>query len=157
MSKLTSLAKFWRLAPSERGLFLRAMLLLAVTGFSLRLVSFRLIQGLLSPVNVAVGKAHSPVKDAAQARQTARIVAAAARHGPYRANCLPTSLVLRYLLLRQGIQADLRVGVRRADCGGLDAHAWVEHADQPLIDRSGIQQRFAPFDQPIRPSGEAPG
>ena len=152
MSTRTDFAEFWRLAPSERGLFIRAMLLLAVTGLGLRLVSFRQIQGVLGPVNSGVGKALSPVEAAAQAVQTARIVAAAARHGPYRANCLPTSLVLRHLLIRQGIQADLRVGVRRADCGGLDAHAWVEHAGKPLIDRSDVHQRFAPFDQPIHPS-----
>ena len=152
MSTQTNFAKFWRLAPFERGLFLRAMLLLAMTGTGLRLVGFRRIQGLLSPVNVAIGKAYSPIENAAQALQTARIVAAAARYGPYSANCLPTSLVLRCLLLRQGIQADLRVGVRKDGCGKLDAHAWVEHAGQPLIDGPDVHQRFAPFDQPIHPS-----
>jgi len=133
------------------------MLLLAMTGISLRLVSFRRIQVLLNPVNLAAGKALSSIEAAAKARQTARIVAAAARHGAYRVNCLPTSLVLRYLLLRQGIQADLRVGVRKADDGRLDAHAWVEHAGQPLIDRFDVGQRFSPFDQPIHPSKVASG
>ena len=157
MSTLTDFAKFWRLAPSERGLFLRAIVLLAMIGIGLRLVSFRRIQGLLGSVNVAAGKTLSPVDAATRACETAWIVAVAARHGPYRANCLPTSLVLRRLLLRQGIQADLRVGVRKADDGRLDAHAWIEHAGQPLIDRSDVHQRFAPFDQPIHPREEASG
>lgn len=157
MSTLTNFAQFWRLAPAERGLFIRATLLLAVTGLGLRWVSFRRIQRLLGRVNLELGKAHSPADAATQAHKTARLVDAAARHGPYRANCLPTSLVLRYLLLRQGIQADLRVGMRKTDGGGLDAHAWVEHAGQPLIDRADIHQHFAPFDQPLHPSEGASG
>ena len=157
MSMRTDFAKFSRLTPFERVFFLRAMLLLTVTGIGLRVVSFRRIQDLLGTSKLAPAKAQSPVESAAQARLTARIVAAAARHGPYRANCLPTSLVLRYLLLSQGIQADFRVGVRKAESGGLDAHAWVEHAGKPLIDRSDVHQRFAPFDQPVHPSGEASG
>ena len=157
MSTCTNFVKFWRLAPTERSLFLHAMLLLTVAGVGLRLVSFRRIQGLFGSSTLAAGKALSPVKAAAQSRQTAVIVAAAARYVPYRANCLPTSLVLRYFLLRQGIQADLRVGVRKADGGRLDAHAWVEHMGQPLIDQPDVHQRFAPFHQAIPPSKRTAG
>ena len=117
MSTCTNFVKFWRLAPTERSLFLHAMLLLTVAGVGLRLVSFRRIQGLFGSSTLAAGKALSPVGAAAQSRQTAVIVAAAARYVPYRVNCLPTSLVLRHLLLRQGIQADLRVGVCKVDQG----------------------------------------
>lgn len=45
--------------------------------------------------------------------------------------CLPQSLALQALLRRQGLSAELRIGVRRAD-GKLQAHAWVEHAGSPL-------------------------
>ena len=153
----TNFAKFWRLTVPERGLFLRAILLLALTGMGLRLFSFRRIQCWLGPVDVVMGKVTPPIMAAAHAQQIARIVAAAARYGPYRANCLPTSMVLRYLLLRQGIQADLRVGVRKSGGERLDAHAWVEHAGQPLIDRADIHQRYAPFDQPLHRSEGASG
>ena len=151
MFKLTNFIKFLRLSSSEQSLFFRATVLLAIVGIGLRLVSFRRIEGLLGSTDVAVGKALSPVDAATQARSTARIVAFASRYGPYRANCLPTSLVLRRYLLRQGIQANLRVGVRKAIDGSLDAHAWVEHAGEPLINRADIDQHFAPFDQPIHP------
>ena len=157
MSMRTDFAKFSRLTPFERVFFLRAMLLLTVTGIGLRVVSFRRIQDLLGTSKLAPAKAQSPVESAAQARLTARIVAAAARHGPYRVNCLPTSLVLRHLLLRQGIQADLRVGVCKVDGGRLDAHAWVEHMGQPLIDQPDVHQRYAPFHQAIPPSKRTAG
>ena len=157
MFKPTNFVRFLRLSSSQQSLFVRATALLAVVGIGLRLVSFRRIEGLLGSTDVAVGKAHSPVDAATQARNTARIVAFASRYGPYRASCLPTSLVLRRYLLRQGIQANLRVGVRKAIDGSLEAHAWVEHAGEPLINRADVHHHFAPFDQPIHPSKEGSG
>ncbi len=45
--------------------------------------------------------------------------------------CLSRSLVLWFLLRRQGVPTTIRIGVRS---GGLplDAHAWVEHEGRPL-------------------------
>ena len=157
MFKPTNFIKFLRLSSSEQSLFFRATVLLAIVGLGLRSLSFRRIEGLLGSTDVAVGKALSPVDAATQARSTARIVAFASRYGPYRANCLPTSLVLRRYLLRQGIQANLRVGVRKAIDGSLEAHAWVEHAGEPLINRADVHHYFAPFDQSIHSSKEGSG
>ena len=157
MFKPTHFNKFLRLSLPEQFLFFRATVLLAIVGIGLRSVSFRRIEGLLGSTNISVGKELSPVDASTQARNTARIVAFASSYGPYRANCLPTSLVLRRYLLRQGIQADLRVGVRKAINGSLEAHAWVEHAGEPLINRADVYQDFAPFDQPIHLSKEGSG
>ena len=157
MFKPTNFIKFLRLSSFEQSLFFRATVLLAIVGIGLRSVSFRRIEGLLGSTDVAVGKALSPVDAAKQARSTARIVAFVSRNGPYRANCLSTSLVLRRYLLRQGIPAELRVGVRKGSDGSLDAHAWVEHAGEPLINRADVYQDFAPFDQPIHLSKEGSG
>ena len=154
MFKPTNFIKFLRLSLVEQSLFFRATALLTIVGIGLRLVSFRRIEFLLGSADLAVGKALSLADAAKQARRTARIVAFASRNGPYRANCLPTSLVLRRYLLRQGIQANLRVGVRKAVDGSLEAHAWVEHADEPLINRADICHYFAPFDQRIHLSKE---
>lgn len=151
MSTLTNFAKFWRLAPSERALVLWAMAWVAVIGMALRLVSFRRIQHMLEPVRGVTRPDPSPQDAGVQARKIASLVAAASRHGPYRANCLPTSLALRRMLLCRGIKANLRVGVRKIAGGKLEAHAWVEHEGQPLIDKPDVHQRFAPFAQPIHP------
>ena len=151
MSTLTNFAKFWRLAPSERALFLVAMVWVAVIGMGLRFVSFRRIQDMLEPVGGVAGPEPSTLDAGVQARKIARLVGAASRHAPYRANCLPTSLALRRMLLCRGIKADLRVGVRKTADGKLEAHAWVEHNGQPLIDKPDVHQRFVPFAQPIHP------
>jgi len=82
--------------------------------------------------------------EAARAAATARLVHAAGARFPWRATCLPRSLVLRSLLLRQRIACDLRIGVRIAE-GRLEGHAWVEHAGLPLAQAPGVEQSFPPF------------
>jgi hypothetical protein len=59
------------------------------------------------------------------------------------------SLVLWWLLRRQGFDGDLRIGVRK-HAGQLQAHAWVEHRGQALNDAG---DGFVPFDTVIVPSG----
>jgi hypothetical protein len=81
---------------------------------------------------------------AARAQATARLVYAAGARFPARATCLPKALVLRSLLKRQRIAADLRIGVRLVD-GRLEGHAWVEHAGVPLSQDANVAERFRPF------------
>lgn len=88
----------------------------------------------------------SPEDAAARARSVARIVAIAAGRGPVRATCLRRSLLLWWLLRRDGVACAVRVGVRRED-GRLHAHAWVEHAGAPLDDDPEIATRFPPFER----------
>jgi len=56
--------------------------------------------------------------------------------------CLRKALVLRRLLSRQGIAADLCIGVRR-EAGRLMAHAWLEldgvSLDEPAVGRDAFQ------------------
>lgn len=43
-----------------------------------------------------------------------------------RATCLPQALAAEALLMRGGLPADLRIGVKKEPSGKLLAHAWVE-------------------------------
>ena len=90
---------------------------------------------------------------AARAAATARLVYAAGARFPFRANCLPKSLVLRTLLLRHGIAADFRIGVRIVD-GRLEGHAWVEHAGAPLGQPPEIACYYTPFPGDLAAVGE---
>lgn len=83
-----------------------------------------------------------------KAQATARMVEVAARHNPFRLLCLPRSLALWWLLRRQGIGADLRIGVTPNE-RGLEAHAWVEYKGVALNDQDDVHERFAPFDAAI--------
>ncbi|ESA35189.1 microcin j25-processing protein mcjb [Leptolyngbya sp. Heron Island J] len=64
------------------------------------------------------------------------------------ANCLKKSLVLWSLLRAQGIDGQLRIGVRQ-DTQKFEAHAWVEWQDFILGDRQDVRKQFAMFDRPI--------
>lgn len=81
---------------------------------------------------------------------TARLVRIAARYNPIRLTCLPRSLALWWLLRRQGLDTDLRIGVTPKK-GGLEAHAWVEFQGVPLDNQDDVRERFAPFHETITP------
>ena len=89
----------------------------------------------------------------ARARSAAKIVAIAAARGPVRATCLRRSVLLWWLLKRDGIETVLRVGVSR-DSATLHAHAWIEYLGRPLNDADDIALRFPAFDQNF---GASPG
>jgi hypothetical protein len=78
-------------------------------------------------------------------------VGIAARHAPYRGNCLSQSLTLWWLLLGQGIQSDLRIGVTSPP-GRFEAHAWIEYDGAVINDRPDIGLLFRKFDRPINSS-----
>jgi hypothetical protein len=78
------------------------------------------------------------------ARNIARLVHIAARHGIYSANCLNRSLVLWWLLQRRGLCSEIRYGARTG-AQGFEAHAWVEYANQIIGDNLDIHRDFAPF------------
>lgn len=154
MFRRADFARFRRLSGLERLLFLRAVGLLLLIGLGLQLLGFSRVQSVFRQRATVPNGRFGPVEAAQRARQTAHLVSAAARHGIYRANCLPTSLALRRLLQGQGIEANLRVGVRKAG-GKLEAHAWVEHQGQPLIDGPDVHERFAAFSEPVHHGEEA--
>jgi hypothetical protein len=147
----------WRrarqLTREERGVFLRALLLLPLTALVLRWAGLRHCQRLLG----CGGKQPRHVENVPpqQAQSTARLVAAAGRWGLWRGNCLERSLVLCSLLARWGIPAELRIGVR-FEAGKLMAHAWVTSHGTVLTDSGEDVQPFAAFERAVVPHQEVP-
>ena len=147
---MNSWRKFWRLSRFERRLFIESLLLLPLSGLALRLISFKRLQSFLTHL----APANQSSKEMAQiARITNVMVQAAARHGAYRATCLPQSLTLWWLLRRQGIESDLRFGARK-EAGCMEAHAWVELGGIPLNETFDVDQRFKPFERAVIPARE---
>jgi hypothetical protein len=142
MARLSRSWRTWRaLSWAQRRLLARAWLLLPPVVVRLRLSGFRRAQAALLGRTAAPGDGDLP---AAQA--TARLVLSAARWSPVPASCLPRALVLARLLRDQGLAAELRIGVARAD-GRFAAHAWVEHGGVPLADRQDVALHYAPFER----------
>ena len=148
MSATFRLAKLRRLTRSERQILLRALAMLPLTALALRVAGLRRVQAVLARLSPLSGRACDDPDASMHAKHAARLVSAAARHGPYKAKCLPTALALQSILRRRGIEADLRLGVRK-DCGRIEAHAWLEHRGIPLIDSADVHERYGAFAEAI--------
>jgi hypothetical protein len=83
--------------------------------------------------------------------ELARLVDAASRHHIRPVRCLHRSVVLQSLLARQGLDAELRIGVQRQQ-GRMLAHAWLERAGVPLAESPDIADLFLP----LAPAREIP-
>lgn len=75
-------------------------------------------------------------------RTTAAMVRTATQYGIMQSSCLVRSLVLWKLLQDQGINSQLRIGVRH-HAGQFQAHAWVEYSGVPLNESPQVQKQFA--------------
>jgi len=142
------LAKWCRLSGEEHGILLLALVLLPMIALGLRFAGLRRIRALLAcrrPLAEIQADAEHAL---ARAAAVARLVAAAARHGPYKAKCLPIALTLAWLLQRRGMATDLRLGVRKA-AARFEAHAWIELGGTPLIDGPDVHERFVAFEPVI--------
>ncbi len=138
---------FWRLEWRSRWLFFQALWLLPVVALSLRIWGFRRTQSTLARLVTAPVMPSPSTNQLPQVKNTARMVGLAVRYSPPWANCLKKSLVLWWLLRRQGIDSELRIGVQCA--GNFQAHAWVEYEKVVLNDRWDVRDRFAVFERSI--------
>ncbi|MGA7918501.1 MAG: lasso peptide biosynthesis B2 protein [Candidatus Acidiferrales bacterium] len=141
---------FRQLGPFERRIVLEAACGLLASWVGLRLAGFRRWQRVLAffgPPPKTTGPARG-ASDEEFARVITRMEAAAARNIFARANCLEQSVVLWWLLRRNGINAVLRIGGRK-ESGQFEAHAWVE-LDGWVLDGSSQEHRhFVPFESPV--------
>ena len=138
------LQRFSALEPPARRFFLRASALLPLVSLSLRFYGFGKTQALLQRFLAATDKTKNPYSPGFPAL-VARMVRAAGYHGLGHPTCLAESLALWWLLGREGIVSDLRVGVRK-DGPKFEAHAWVECEGAVLNEPEARHLHFAAFD-----------
>ncbi|MFL6291666.1 MAG: lasso peptide biosynthesis B2 protein [Thermoanaerobaculia bacterium] len=119
------LRKLLALTREERRALALAWAYLLVSDLALRILPLPRVERLLSRLST---RRREP---GLSPGRLAQLTGIAARHHLRPMVCLPQSLALQALLRRQGLSAELRIGVRRAG-GKLQAHAWVEHAGSPL-------------------------
>ncbi len=140
--------------PAQR-LFLRSSVVLPLISISLRWRGFRKTKASLQHfLSVPYGSQNLAAQ--ARANLTAQIVRAAAHHAIGDPACLEVSLALWWLLARQGIASDLRVGIRR-DGETFEAHAWVECGGATLNEPEMNHRHFAAFDAALASLPPEPG
>ena len=138
---LAELMRLRALGWRDRWLLLQSLMLLPATALALRVVTPLRLQA----ITQGSPKCGTGANDHGSATRIAHLVAAASEYGPYRASCLPQSLVLQYFLSRAGIASELRFGVNKND-GAVRAHCWIEVAGEPLIDSPAVHRHYAALD-----------
>ena len=142
---LESLRRFSALERPAQTLFLRALATLPFVGLSLK---FRGFDATRSTLRKTLSNATPQTASDSLNKQialTARMVNAADRHGLVHPSCLVKSLTLWWLLGRQGIISELRVGVRK-EGGNFEAHAWVEREGMAVNEPEERHRHYAAFD-----------
>ena len=127
-----------RLTWFERRLLGESLLLLPIASLALRFLPLRAVRAITDRPR---RWPREPI-DRERADRIAHMVAAAAQYGPHHASCLPQSLVLQFLLRRDGMRGELRYGVRKID-GAVQAHCWIELNGEPLIDSPHVHRQYA--------------
>jgi hypothetical protein len=138
------LRRFSALESRARGIFLRAAALLPLLCLSLRLRGFRKTQAFLQKT-LPSSKGATDNSTPECADLTIRMVRAAVRHSPGHPTCLEESLALWWLLGRQGMACELRIGVRKQN-EKFEAHAWVERDGTALNEPESSHEHYAAFE-----------
>jgi hypothetical protein len=142
--------RFLRLAPEERGLVLRAMVLLSLTMLGLRTISFRRCKDLIQRFSLSEPspRRSEPGLQEEMVRKIVSAMSSVERNGPGHPNCLERSLALWWMLRLNRIGGDLRIGGRKSQ-GRFEAHAWVEWGGHVLNDSTDVHKHYSRFDAPI--------
>jgi hypothetical protein len=137
------LLKFLRLTPLERGLLLRAVVLLWAVRLGLWILPFHRLREFLvrraRPRN-STGLGH---RDLASPDQIVRAIIMAGRYVP-RASCLTQALAAQVLLGRRGFISQLHIGVHKGAGQRFQAHAWLQYQEKVVIGAAD-KDRFTPL------------
>ena len=133
-----------------RGLFLRATAVLPVIFISLKMRGFGATQEFLLrsfPIAPQTSQQDSiqVVDDRKRTQLTSRMIDAAVRHVWRASTCLEKSLALWWLLGRQGIACEVRIGARKQG-GKFEAHAWLERDGVAINEPQQEHRHYAAFD-----------
>ena len=135
-----------KLSIRERIILLQALVLLPVITLLVKSLGLGKTQSWLVRLTSLPISSSPPQSE--RIWSTVKMVKIATRYHRFWNNCLRESLLLWWLLYRQGIISELRLGVQNQQ-GQFQAHAWVEYNGYPLNEFEDVRQRFATFNQPI--------
>jgi Transglutaminase-like superfamily len=145
------LRRFSALPGPAKVLFLRAVVLLPLLTLSLRVRGFGATQRFLQKFAASANNGPPVAAVESLVVLTTRMVLAAARNSPIPSTCLERSLSLWWMLARQGIATQFRIGVRKDD-EKFAAHAWVERDGVAIGEPDASHLHYAAFAEEM--SGE---
>ncbi|MFN8445026.1 MAG: lasso peptide biosynthesis B2 protein [Caldilineaceae bacterium] len=135
---------FQSLSSRERWLFLQALGLLPLFHWGIRSLGLAQSCQWLARWSVSARSSAQQDMTSVMIQQSEQVLYWASHYGLQAGNCLSQSLTLCWLLRRQGIPTELRIGVRR-QAGKFEAHAWLEYNGQPIKEVATVRQQYAAF------------
>ena len=126
-----SLARWRALTGQQKSQLVLLAVALPVTGALIRLFGFQKAAQACARIGGQATLRPTSAQDLEDAQAFARLAGIAGRRGPVTTTCLRQSLVVRAWLRRRGLDAQLKIGVRKTGAV-VDAHAWVELDGVPL-------------------------
>lgn len=145
VARFTNRWKRWdNFNRQQKRLFFYSLVYLKVASFLLFLFRYQDIYKFLQsriPINKAVPSEFA----ISRALKMAEVVEVAARRRLVNATCLRRSLVLWYLLRQEGIDSNLRFGVRK-EATKIMGHAWVEINGSVINDDENVIKQFTRMD-----------
>ena len=129
-----SLARWRALTGQQKSQLVLLAVALPVTGALIRLFGFQRAAKFCARVGGQAPLRPTSAQDLEDAQAFARLAGIAGRRGPVTTTCLRQSLVVRAWLRRRGLDAQLKIGVKK-NGAALDAHAWVELEGRPLAQK----------------------
>jgi hypothetical protein len=127
----TYLGYFKRLlasAPAEQALMFEVFVISNLTEKGFRLAGVSSTQAFLRRLSTKRASCPNPDETIATVLRTQRAVAQVRGTN---GTCLTRSMALWTLLVRRGVAAEIRVGIRKPE-KVIEAHAWVEYEGKPL-------------------------
>jgi len=118
-------ANWWKLPLHEKGLLARFVFCLPWIAFSLRFFGYLRTRNFLARLTNQTPLHQANPDELVRAQRSGELLAIAGKRGLISATCLRQSVLLEYYLKRQGLAAEIKIGVRK-DNDLFDAHAWVE-------------------------------
>ena len=144
-ASLNRLKKLGSLAAPQRKTLAFALLVLPAMTVCVRLLGLQKTRVLFGVAQIA--RPVRPQDCAARplVREIARLTHVTASYLPFSISCLPLALTQMWLLNRNDLPSELRIGVRRRKVG-IEAHAWIEYCGEPLTEPMAVHENFAAFD-----------
>lgn len=134
---------FIRLSFSEKVLLIQALILLPLVHLSLKLTGMKYTEKMLNSLSFTRENQEDQKNHLAIVIMTAKMVRIASHYQKF-ATCLRQSLVLWYLLKKQGINTKLCIGVRK-EKDKFEAHAWLEYENIAINEIDNIKEMFMPI------------
>jgi len=126
--------KFVKLSSAEKWLVIRALILLQLNWFLVR------IKPLEEVINASTSQRLIKQSQLEETR-IPELVDSASRLTRWTDNCLLRGLTSKRLLLAAGYRANLGIGVKQDEYGVLCAHAWIERSDGSALTEELVDQR----------------